>query len=174
MATLQQLARLTEVVVDADRAAVEADGVGEQAVDAEPLLREIAIKGGLSSGSTKHGQHVRKPVIGAVGRAQVAAEQGLDGMGALSYPVADDDQLMGAFAQNMGQPDGDEGTRAGTLPMPMGMDLSIDHSTNTQILHQPQQKWDAVDLFINDSHGIGLHKRIVSHQHPNFASHLRE
>jgi len=69
VATLQQLARRTEVVVDADRAAVEADGVGGQAVDADPLLREIAIKGGLSSGSAKHGQQVSKPVIGAVGRA---------------------------------------------------------------------------------------------------------
>src|SRR5215467_1394098 len=120
-------------------------------VDADPLLRAIAIKGDLSRGSAKHGQQVSKPVIGAVGRTQVAAEQGLDAMGARSTPVADDDQLRGAFAENMGQPGGDQGTRAGTLPMPMWMELSIDHGTNTHILHQPQQKWDAVDLFIDES-----------------------
>ena len=88
-------------------------------------------------------------------------------MGTGRSPLAQGDQAVGAFAESVGQLDGDQGTRTSALPVAVRLQMLIDHLPNAEILQQGQEKRNAVDLFINDgSGGINLRKRIVPHHQP--------
>src|SRR5689334_2614570 len=70
---------------------------------------------------------------------------------------------MGAFTKDIGEPDGEEGAGTGPLPEAVPPDLRIDEGAHAEILQQPQEKRDRIDLFVHESRGcsIKLHSPIL-------------
>ncbi len=113
-----------------------------------PAMGEGRIKDRLGGGRAKHGEDIGQAVVGAISRAQFYAQQGFDGMGTGSSPVTNGNETMGAFAEDVGQPDSDERAHAGPLPMAVRTHMGVNQRANAQVLDQPKQEGDAVDLFI--------------------------
>ena len=150
MTKLQQTVGRDRVVIDADAGTVQAKRLGGQVVDADPALEEGSIQAGLGFGVSQHGQDIGEAVIGTIGVAQGDVQEGIDGLGAVSDPVADHDEAMVTFEQEMAEPDRDGGADRDTLPMAMWRDVLINQLADAHVLHDADEQRQAVDLFIGN------------------------
>ena len=68
-------------------------------------------------------------------------------MGAGIRPVADQDEAMVAFLEEVAEPDGDGGADTDAAPMAMGSDVLVKQLADAQRVHDADEQGDAVDLF---------------------------
>ncbi len=85
-------------------------------------------------------------VVGAVGIAQCDAQQGIDRAGALSGPVAQGDQPVIALLQDVAQPDAEQGTTTGAVPVAVRRYVGIEQLWNAHIGDDAKQQRQAIDL----------------------------
>src|ERR1700687_5170350 len=102
-------------------------------------------------------------------------------MSASGSPVSDSDQAVGAFTEDMGKPNGNDSANAGPLPMAVRAYMGVNQRANVQILDQPEQEGDTVDLFIGQSGRVTMwcwqHRQdatTLALASSNFRSLLRE
>ncbi len=156
-----------------DTGAVQAHGFGRQVIDANPALEETLVQGRLRVRVAEHGQDVGETIIGTIGIAQGDGQEGIDGLGAVGGPVAEHDQAMVAFEQEMAEPDGEGRADAAALPMAMGRDMLVNQFTDAHIFHDADEQGQTVDLFIGNGN-IRKHTQEPTMVAWNLLSHLRE
>ena len=69
---------------------------------------------------------------------------------------------MVAFYQHVAQPDTDKSADTRTLPRAMRRDMGINQRPNAHILYNPEEKGQAIDLFVGDGE-MWCHTRILPH-----------
>ena len=79
-------------------------------------------------------EDIGEAIIRAIGVTQGEIEQGVEGLGALRYPVPHGHQAMVALGQDVTEPDADDGANTGALPPPVRCDMGSKQGAHAHVL----------------------------------------
>ncbi len=138
------------VVIHTHARAIQPHHLVRQRVHREPVPRQRRIHRRLVHRPTHHRQHIGQAIITQIGLPQRLSDQVLQRPQAVGRPLPHTDHPMVPLHQQVTQPHADRGPHTDPLPVPVRPDLGINHAPHPQLLNDPQQQGQVVDLLARD------------------------